>query len=175
MIANYVRLVVFALGLLVGIQVPGFVDQYAKRVSAHQIEVARNFRGFQETADRYFGGNVEALIAHHITSADEPFKDEARSIREMYQRLTVLTAELAALRGPLIQQIVHVVLRPNKEILDETWSEYTYTVPLNPAAVVCGVSIGALLAMLVEALLTAGVRVLRPRRTGTARAIRHHH
>jgi uncharacterized membrane-anchored protein YhcB (DUF1043 family) len=174
MIANYVRLVVFALGLLVGIQVPGFVDQYAKRVSAHQIEVARNFRGFQETADRYFSGNVEALIAHHIASTDPPFKDEARSIRETYQRLTVLTAELAALRGPLIQQIVHVLLRPNKEILDETWSEYTYTVPLNAAAVVCGVSIGALLAMLVEALLTAGVRLLRPRRTSAGRAIHHH-
>jgi uncharacterized membrane-anchored protein YhcB (DUF1043 family) len=174
MLANYVRLVVFALGLLVGIQVPGFVDQYAKRVSAHQIEVARNFHGFQETADRYFNGDVQALIAHHVASTDQPFRDEARSIREMYERLTVLTAELAALRGPLVRQILHVVFRPNKEILDETWSEYSYTVPLNPAAVVCGVTIGALLAMLVEALLTAGVRLLRPRRSRAAHALHHH-
>ena len=46
MLRAYLRLVVFALGLLVGVQVPGFVDQYAKRVSAHYIEASKNFAGF---------------------------------------------------------------------------------------------------------------------------------
>ncbi len=82
MFAGYVRLIVFAIGLLVGVQVPSFVDQYAKRVSAHQIEVAGNFRGFQDTADRYFGGSVEALITHHAASDDRVFQDEAKTIRE---------------------------------------------------------------------------------------------
>ena len=168
MLANYLRLVVFALGLLIGVQVPGFVDQYAKRVSAHQIEVARNFAGFQETADRYYGGSVEALIAHHVASADPAFNDEARSIRAMYQRLTALTAELAALQGPLIARIVHVALRPNPEILAETRAAYSYTVPLSPPAVVSGITIGAVLAMLVEALLLGVARLLRPRRTRPA-------
>jgi hypothetical protein len=163
--ANYLRLVVFAFGLLVGVQVPGFVDQYAKRVSAHQLEAVKSFGGFRETADRYFGGNVDALIAHHAASEDPAFKNEAKVIRGIYDRLAMLTAELAALRGPLIQQIMHVLFRANSEILSETRSEYTYTVPLNPPAVVCGVTTGALLAMLIEALFTAGVRLIRPRRT----------
>lgn len=164
MFANYLRLVVFAFGLLAGVQLPGFVDQYAKRVSAHQIEVARNFSGFQETANRYFGGSVEALIAHHSASADQAFNDEARSIRAMYERLTILTAELAAMRGPLIKQIIHVVFRANAEILDETRAAYSYTVPLNPAAIASGVSIGALSALLIEMLLLGGVRLVQPRR-----------
>jgi hypothetical protein len=172
MFANYLRLVVFAFGLLVGVQVPGFVDQYAKRVSAHQIEVARDFAGFQETANRFFGGSVEALIAHHVASPDPAFQDEGRSVRAMYDRLTVLTAELAALRGPLIRRIVHVVFRPNREILDETWSAYSYTVPLNPPALVSGIAIGAFLAMLVEATFVGVVRLLRPRRSRPAPALR---
>ena len=170
MFANYLRLIVFSLGLLVGVQMPGFVDQYVKRVSAHRSEVVRNFAGFQETADRYFGGSVEALIAHHLASADRAFADEARSIQAMYDRLTALTAELAALRGPLIKQLVHIALRPNKEILDETRVEYSYTVPLNPAAVVSGITTGALLAALVEALLGGFVRLVRPRRGRPDRA-----
>jgi Protein of unknown function (DUF2937) len=173
MIADYLRLIVFAAGLLVGVQVPGVVDQYAKRVNAHQIEAARNFAGFQETANRYFGGNVEALIAHHTASADQAFRDEARSIRDLFERLSVLTAEQAAMRKSLIQQIVHVVFRPNREILDETWSEYTYTVPLKLPAVACGVTVGALLAMLVEALLIAGVKAIRPRRIRPANTAHH--
>jgi hypothetical protein len=47
----YLRLVLFALGLLIGVQAPGFVDQYSKRVSAHYIEVTKNFAGFQRTAE----------------------------------------------------------------------------------------------------------------------------
>ena len=164
MVANYLRLIAFALGLLVGVQVPAFVDQYAKRVSAHQIEVTRNFAGFQETANRYFDGSVEALIAHHETSADPAFKDEGRSIRQMYERLKLLTAELAAMRGPLVKQVFHVIFAANRELLGETRAEYSYTVPLNPAAMLSGVVTGALLALVVEALLAGGTRLLRPRR-----------
>jgi hypothetical protein len=165
MIAHYLRLIVFAFGLLIGVQVPAFVDQYAKRVSAHQIEVSRNFAGFQEIADRYFGGSVEALVAHHQASTDAPFRDEARSIQQMYERLKVFSAELAAMRGPVIKQIFHVAFSSNAEVLNETRHEYTYTVPLNAAAVASGVTIGTVMALLVESLLVGVMRLLRPRRT----------
>lgn len=168
MLANYSRLIVFALGLLIGVQVPGFVDQYAKRVSAHQIEVARNFKGFQDIADQYFGGDVAALIAHHAASPDQAFKDEGNTIREMHDRLEALTAELAGLSGPLILQIIHVTVHPNREILDETRAAYSYTVPLNPAAVVSGLITGTVLAMLIESVLLALASLLRPGRYRSA-------
>jgi hypothetical protein len=172
MLADYMRLVVFAVGLLIGVQVPGFVDQYVKRVGAHEIEAARNFSGFQQTADRYFGGSVGALIEHHEASADPAFKQEAQSIRENYQRLTTLKAELSALQGSLLRQIIQIALHPDREIVEETRSAYTYTVPLNPAAVVCGVTLGALLAILIEAMLMGVWRVLRPARSHYARGVK---
>ncbi|MGA2776783.1 MAG: DUF2937 family protein [Steroidobacteraceae bacterium] len=162
MVAGYVRLIVFAFGLLVGVQVPSFVDQYVKRVSAHSIEVANNFRGFQETADHYFGGDVEALIAHHAASPDPVFEKEAKTIREMYDRLRSLNAELAALRGPLIMQIVHVIFRSDRDILGETRSAYTYTVPLDPSGIASGIILGAILAALIESLFLGAIRVIRP-------------
>lgn len=164
MFVDYLRLVLFAVGLLAGVQVPGFIDQYAKRVSAHQIEVATDFRGFQETADRYFGGSVAALISHHEASPDPPFRQEGQAIRAMYDRLMALTAELAALRGPLIAQVVHVALHPNREILAETRAAYTYSVPFNAAAIVCGVLAGTLLALCIEALGRAAWRLAGPAR-----------
>jgi len=164
MLAGYLRLIIFSIGLLVGVQVPSFVDQYAKRVSAHQIEVSVNFQGFQQAADRFFGGSVEALIAHNAASADPVFQNEAKTIREMYDRLLALSAELAALRGPLIKQIIQVLFRPDREILDETRSAYTYTVPLNLSAIITGVALGACLAILIESLLLGIVRLVRPRR-----------
>lgn len=170
MIASYLRLIVFAYGLLIGVQIPAFVDQYAKRVSAHYIEVVADFKGFQDTANQYFGGNIEALINHHASSGDPAFRSEANSIRTVRDRLVALRAELDALHGSLVRQILHVVFQPNRAILEETRVEYTYTVPLNPAAIVTGVTIATGLALVVELVLVGGLWLLRPRRTApTAR------
>jgi len=171
MLRAYLRLTVFALGLLAGVQLPGFVDQYAKRVDAHFIEASRNFAGFQRTADQYFGGSVEALLVHHRSSTDPVFRDEAKTIATLYARLQMLAAELKALSGGLLARIAHVALKPNRELLDETLSAYSYTVPLNGAAIICGISIGLSFALLVESLVLAAAaligrlaaRALRPR------------
>ena len=169
MLFHYLRLVIFAAGLLVGVQVPGFVDQYAKRVSAHEIEAARNFQGFQETADKYFNGNVDALISHHEASADAAFKDEGRTIRLIHDRLVMLNRELDALRAPLLGRIIHVAVRANHEILLETENEYAYTVPLSPATILSGIVIGGLLALTLEGLLNGIIHLLRPRRRHAVR------
>jgi DUF2937 family protein len=170
MLSHYLRLIVFAFGLLVGVQVPGFVDQYAKRVSAHQIEAVRALSGFQETANTYYAGSIEALIAHHTASADLAFQDEAKSIRQLFDRVTVLNAELAALRGSLAGRIAHVALRSNREIFAETRTAYSYTVPLDPPAIASGIIIGALLALAVDAVLALIVLALSARTHRSHRA-----
>ena len=38
MLRSYLRLTLFALGLLLGVQVPGFIDDYANLVEAHRLE-----------------------------------------------------------------------------------------------------------------------------------------
>ena len=159
MLRAYLRLVLFALGLLAGIQAPGFVDQYSKRVSAHYIEATKSFAGFQRTANLYFGGSVEALIAHHESSPDAVFKDEAKSVAAIYVRLKELTLELNAMSRSLISRIFHVAFKPDKEILDETITAYSYTVPLNQEAILCGLIAALLLALLVESLLVGILRL----------------
>jgi hypothetical protein len=149
----YLRLILFALGLLIGIQAPGFVDQYSKRVSAHYIEAQKNFAGFQRTANLYFGGSIEALIAHHESSSDAVFKDEAKNVAAIYVRLKKLALEANAMNRPLYSRIFHVAFYPDEEILNETMAAYSYTVPLNQDAIVCGLIAASLLAILVESML----------------------
>ena len=179
MLRAYLRLALFAIGLLAGVQVPGFVDQYAKRVSAHYIEVTRNFAGFQLTADQYFAGSIDALIAHHEASPDAVFKAEAQAIRALYGRLQSLTVELAAMRRSILARIVHVALQPDKEIFQETVAAYAYTVPLNEYAILSGVAAGLLLALMVEALLLGlwlgAQSILGAPRTASTASVRHRH
>jgi hypothetical protein len=159
MLRGYLRLVVFTIGLLIGVQAPGFVDQYAKRVNAHYIEVKRDFAGFQQAADQYFNGDVEALVTHHLQSPDAVFRGEAKTIADLFARLKGLTAEMDALNVPSVSRLVHVIVNPNKEMLQETIAAYSYTVPLSPDAIAYGVSAGVLAALIIE-LIFAGLAAL---------------
>jgi hypothetical protein len=171
MLRHYLRLVVFTFGLLLGVQAPGFVDQYAKRVSAHYIEVKHNFAGFQQAADQYFNGNVEALVAHHLASPDPVFKGEAKTIGALFARIKALAAELDAMSGSSISRLIHVAVHPNREILKETSDAYSYTVPLSPDAILYGVSVGLVIALALE-LVMVGLLSLIWRRRWRAPATR---
>ena len=151
-IKEYTVRLVLAAGILVGVQVPHFVDQYAQRVSAHFLEASENFRGFQDTADKYFSGNVDSLIAKHAKSPDPVFAAEAKPIQAMYLRVQMFASEMDALQTDLLHRILHIARKPIDEVLRETVSEYSATIPLNAAAVVCGIVLGLLASLLAECM-----------------------
>jgi hypothetical protein len=59
-----------------------------------------------------------------------------------------------ALNGSTLARLIHIIVNPNREILQETIAAYSYTVPLSPEAIAYGVTVGLLLALAVELLLT---------------------
>ncbi len=42
MLRSYLRLLLFAFGLLVGVQIPAFMDVYTQRLEAHRLESAHS-------------------------------------------------------------------------------------------------------------------------------------
>ena len=161
MIRGYLRLVVFAAGLLIGVQVPGFIDQYSKRVNAHYLEAEKNFSFFQQTADRYFEGNVTALIQHYDASEDPVFQDDAESVQGIFSRVQRLSAEAAAMSQQWYKRAAHVLWEPHPEIIKETFAAYSYTVPLEPKAIAWGVGVGLTVALLLESVFLAVFQSVR--------------
>lgn len=159
MIRGYTRLIFFAIGMVIGLQVPAFVDLYAQRVNAHYLEVVANFSGFQKTADRHFNGNVEAMIRHHENSGDKVFIEGGENIRSIWLRLQRFERENQLMQKGLHERVWHVLTAPDKELFSESKSTYNYTVPINADAVVYGVIAGAFVAIVFDVfwLLLAGV------------------
>jgi hypothetical protein len=138
MLYRYVSIILASALLLVGLQVPGFIDQYTQRVSAHLIEVKRNLSGFQTIADLHHGGSLERLIEKHRQSTDATFYAEGDVIADLYARYTYLNAELAQLDTSLPRRIRYILLDADRELLRETADHYTYTIDLTWDAAVCG-------------------------------------
>ncbi len=146
----YSRLIIFAVGLLVGIQIPNFVDQYERRIDAHYQEVSANISGFQTTADLLFAGDMEELIAYYQQSNDAVFESDAQSIRNIVDRYNRISGERAALSGSALAAAMHIVFYADDEFIAETFAQYGYTVPLNMLAVSWGFALALLLTIAID-------------------------
>ncbi len=118
--ADYLRIILFCGGLLIGIQIPAVVDQYAKRIDAHLTEALDVFAGFQQTADRYFEGNIQDLISHYESSDDPVFKNDATNILFISNRVTHLKSEQIALKQSALMRTAHVLFFPDHKIFQHT-------------------------------------------------------
>jgi hypothetical protein len=154
---RYLLIIVACISLLLGLQVPNFVDQYQKRVDAHLREVSINLQPFQEIANKYFAGDMSKLVELHRASIEKPFQEEGAAIEKMIARKLRFEADLAALNTNLPMKVLHVLLHGDKEMRDEVTAQYTYAVPLNQDALIFG-ACAALVILLIAELLFALLR-----------------
>ena len=152
MLLSYLRLVLFAAGLLIGVQVPGFLSDYTKRVEAHLIEAQTSLRGFQGTAEQFFKGDLQALVAHYRASDDPVFRSDADSLGALLTRQLALDKQFQAMQGPWYIRFLQVVLAADPDIRKETWNGYSYQILLTPEAMIWGMSGALLLSFGIECL-----------------------
>jgi hypothetical protein len=150
--ADYLRIILFCGGLLIGIQIPAVVDQYAKRIDAHLTEAMNVFAGFQQTADRYFEGNIQDLISHYKSSDDAVFKNDASNILFISNRVTYLKSEQAALKKSALMRTAHVLFSPDSKVFQQTIEQYSYMILIDPQALIWGLVSGFLIAGLMDLL-----------------------
>jgi hypothetical protein len=152
-IYRYMMIVVACVALLIGLQVPNFVDQYQKRVDAHLREVTINLLPFQALADKYFSGDMDKLVALHRSSGEKPFQEEGSALEQMMQRKLRFEADLAALNVNLVRRVWHVLVQPDTELFEETLVQYSYALPLKQDALTFAAGFVLSILLLVESLL----------------------
>jgi hypothetical protein len=166
---GYIRLLTFACGLLVGIQVPSFMTQYEQRVDAHYLEVSNNISGFQATADLLFDGSLESLIDYYENSNDRVFEQDSGSIRNIYERYNLILSEQTALNAQWYESAYHIVFAANPELRGEAFDAYTYTVPLDVEALQWGFGVALFITLLFESFGSICFRLFLPKRRSKRR------
>lgn len=149
---DYLRIILFCGGLLIGIQIPAVVDQYAKRIDAHLTEALDIFAGFQQTADRYFEGNIQDLISHYESNDDPVFKNDATNIRFISDRVKHLKSEQIALKQSVLVRTAHVLFFADNKVFQQTLEQYSYMILIDPQALIWGLFSGFLMASFFDCL-----------------------
>ncbi|MDP4028616.1 MAG: DUF2937 family protein [Gallionella sp.] len=149
---RYLMIIVACVSLLIGVQIPSFVDQYQKRVDAHLREVTINLQPFQEIANTYFGGNLDKLIELNLRANAKPLQEQGAAIALMVKRKSRFEADMAALQTSLPMKALHVLFNGDREMIDEALGQYSYTVPLNQDALLFGAAVSLLILLILELL-----------------------
>ena len=153
MLRSYLRLMLFTCGLLLGVQVPGLINDYSQRVQAHLLESREGLKGFQQTAQRFFNGDLQALVRHYRASEDPVFQSDAESIDSLVSLNRMLESEWQALQVGWFGRTLHVLTQPDPAIREETFKGYSYQILLTPEAATWGLSCALLFALVVESVL----------------------
>jgi hypothetical protein len=165
---HYITLIIFAVGLLAGVQLPNFVDQYEKRVDAHYAEAYQDLSGFQKIADLFHHGDIRDLIKKHESSPDPTYRAEAGPIQAIYQRKLRFEKEITALHTSFVGKVAHILIAGDVSIINETYENYSANLPLNTSAVACALIVAVTACLVLEfgiVVCRAVARAARRRRS----------
>ncbi|ENY72165.1 hypothetical protein G114_09234 [Aeromonas diversa CDC 2478-85] len=159
---SYLRMILFTLGLLAGVQIPGVLELYFQRVDARLQQAQVSLIPFQSNADEHFDGNLTALIQHYRTNPDPVVQRDATSIQSLVDQRTLLEREQAQQGAPWYRQLLHFASAADRTLVQDTLNHYNYLVPLNQAAIFCGLLVGLLGALLGDLLFAILAWPFRP-------------
>lgn len=149
-IKRYSLLVAFTLSLLLGLQIPNFLQQYEMRLQGHFAEAQLQLAQFQLLADTYFEGDLKALIRKHKNSQVALFRDEAFVIEQSYLRVQMLQQKIDNIKQPIWMRLGTVSQEVTQPIFKESWEGYQANIVLNQQAIVVGLTVAVLLMLLLE-------------------------
>ncbi|MDF2178141.1 DUF2937 family protein [Aliiglaciecola sp. CAU 1673] len=152
-LADYLRLGTFMLAVLIGVQLPGFIQQYEDALQARLAEVRHNLAPFLADAKRHSGGDLNALIARYLANSDEAISDGGKSLKQMVEREAYLADLTQQLASSAVTRAWYALAAPDQEIFKQVRAGYDYRVPLDISAILWGLSCGVLLLILLDMLL----------------------
>ena len=138
LIQRYSLKLIFAFTLLLGLQLPNFLQQYEHRLDAHFLEVQSQLQQYQDLADLYFSGNLQALITKHKHSDVLLFRKEALIIAKLANRFDLLQDKKRALQGALPARLYFLVGEINHPLFLETKKNYNAEVVLSQDSIILG-------------------------------------
>lgn len=163
--SDYLRILLFAVGVLLGLQVPGFVEQYGSRLEARVMESNHNLQAFQADADKYFDGDIARLITHYKNNSDQIIQDGGNSIDTLYQRNQKLISAFEHFSRNSLTPFIHTFTQPLTDVRENTWRSYNFLVLLNTSSIIWGAAIGLLLVMMNSLIFSFLRLIIRPLRS----------
>jgi hypothetical protein len=153
--------------------VPGFIAQYRQRLGGRLDQARLDLQPWQSLADRFYHGDLNALVQYHLSSSDPKFQAEGVIIRSLVATVQQLQSAAAALHGSLLHQISWLVLHADPSLTRATFADWVPTLALSADGLLCALLCALAVWLVFHVLwwlLTAGSARVSARRARTSHA-----
>jgi len=153
MIRQLLDKIMFTIGVIVFIQLPHFVNQYAQRLGGYYESRQVQLSEFQAVANNNFSGDLEALINNFLQSQDPAIVETGENIQQTRVDVGELAEENDALKGEdTFSKILFLATHFRMDIGTGTLSTFKPGIPLNLWALAYGLIGGIIFSLLFNGL-----------------------
>ncbi len=145
LLSGFFDRVILVAGVVAGGTIPSFVAQYRQRLGGALDQVLRDLAPFQEIASRQFGGDMRALVEHHMRSTDATFRSEGAAIQTMLDSAQRLSGAARALDTDLFHQMLYMLGNADSPMLAATWAIFKPAFDFSTESLVLAALAGLLL------------------------------
>ncbi len=156
LLQRYSFMTVFVLMFLLGLQIPHFINTYALRLQGQLSESSLQLNEYQQLANVYFAGDMQALVKKHQQSHDPVFSEQAAIINQLIQRQHVLAQKHKLLEGALMQRMTFMLGELNSPLFADTFQAYQAQIVLNKQSITLGILLALFACLLLEIMFFSG-------------------
>ncbi|MFC3194119.1 DUF2937 family protein [Marinicella sediminis] len=132
MIKNLLDKICFALGVMVFLQLPHFIDQYTQRMGGFAESMQQQISEYQSIADEHFQGDVMAYIERLENNSDPAVARSAVQVANRLQQAEYINADLTVYeQQPLWYQMPYFFTHLRLDLAKGTLRNFAPGLPLN--------------------------------------------
>ena len=132
MIKNLLDKIFFAVGVMVFLQLPHFIDQYTQRMGGYSASQTEQIKEYQSIADQHFNGDLAAYINRLQQNADPAVAESATQMAKRLASADDIKSELQVFeQKPLWYQVPYFITHMRMDLAQGTAQNFSPGLPIN--------------------------------------------
>ena len=149
--------VLFTITVILGMQLPAFINAYVQRLSGHLNEANIQLSKFEEIAKFQYQGDLEKLVSAYLKNSDFSIQQTGKMISELMNRTEYFQAHMNALHsGEYIERVKYFLFNFDPSLARDTLNYFELSLPLTFEAVITGIGIAVFLTAIEKTCFYAG-------------------
>lgn len=144
-ISQVIDRVVLVAGVLIGGALQSFIIQYRQRLGGHLDQALIDLSRFQEIADKYHEGNLDALISSYLEHGKASVHETGIAVKAIETSSHSLQMAFDGLNGNAFEQLWSMFRYSHPDILGATWKSFEPAFSFSQDALIMAGLMGMLL------------------------------
>lgn len=165
MIKSLIDKIFFAIGAIVFLQLPHFIDQYTQRMGGYAASQKEQIKEYQVIADQHFEGDLQAYMERLQQNTDPAVSTSADQIANRLIKAVSIEKELMVYeQEPLWYQLPYFITHMRMDLARGTAQNFSPGLPINLWAWGYGLIGGILFSLLFNGVIRTPRLILRKKK-----------